>query len=424
MKRLSLVLTCLFFFIGCGGKSGGGSSTSLVAENGTCPGTGDGGNALPSVSGSNVMTMTIGGLSICSYNQPCVSVTVCDKQTPTSHCSTVSNILVDTGSYGLRVFKSALVAANSQFTVSPAQSLSKPVVECAQFGSATLWGPVMSADVTLAGQTPTMTVQVVDSTFGKIPDSCKTPFAPATSPTDDGVGFNGILGVGLGQIDCSSCTSRSDVGVYFRCDGSSSSDNCTSILYGSGSQVVNPVVTLTTHNNGVVLQLPSIPSSGSATTTGNLIFGINTDTTNHNNYVTGSEQVFKTDGYGNFTTNFADTDMSNSFIDSGSNGFFFPQVSQTPYCSGSSGWFCAGSSQCLAANMKSYGTSTTQVINFPVGDTSYLDGTNNFALNSLSGGSGDTTMFDWGLPFFYGRTVYTGVYNKTSPLGTGPYWAF
>jgi hypothetical protein len=32
--------------------------------------------------------------------------------------------------------------------------------------------------------------------------------------------------------------------------------------------------------------------------------------------------------------------------------------------------------------------------------------------------------FDWGLPFFYGRTVYTAIENQSTPAGVGPYFAF
>ena len=32
--------------------------------------------------------------------------------------------------------------------------------------------------------------------------------------------------------------------------------------------------------------------------------------------------------------------------------------------------------------------------------------------------------FDWGLSFFYGRTVFTAIEGKTTPGGVGPYVAF
>jgi len=37
---------------------------------------------------------------------------------------------------------------------------------------------------------------------------------------------------------------------------------------------------------------------------------------------------------------------------------------------------------------------------------------------------GSRTVFDWGLPFFYGRSVFFGFDQKSSPLGIGPLIAF
>jgi hypothetical protein len=38
--------------------------------------------------------------------------------------------------------------------------------------------------------------------------------------------------------------------------------------------------------------------------------------------------------------------------------------------------------------------------------------------------SSSTDTFDWGLPFYYGRTVYSAIENATTSVGTGPYVAF
>ncbi len=35
-----------------------------------------------------------------------------------------------------------------------------------------------------------------------------------------------------------------------------------------------------------------------------------------------------------------------------------------------------------------------------------------------------STVFDWGLPFFYGRNVYAAVEQPRTPGGIGPYFAY
>lgn len=46
------------------------------------------------------------------------------------------------------------------------------------------------------------------------------------------------------------------------------------------------------------------------------------------------------------------------------------------------------------------------------------------AFDDLAGPSGDTTTFAWGATFFYGRTVYTAIEQRTTPAGKGPFFAF
>jgi hypothetical protein len=44
------------------------------------------------------------------------------------------------------------------------------------------------------------------------------------------------------------------------------------------------------------------------------------------------------------------------------------------------------------------------------------------AWSSAANSTSDT--FDWGLPFYYGRRVFTVIENQRTAVGTGPYVAF
>ena len=155
-----------------------------------------GGEITPSATDSNVMVITVNG-SLCSnnsyVNKPCVSVTVCTPGTST--CQTIDDILLDTGSFGLRIFKQALTVP-----LTPENSgNSGSFAECVQYADGSSdWGPIQIASVIL-GNEPAVQVpiQVIDSTFGIVPIACQNA---DQSPAD--AGFNGILGVGLFAQDC------------------------------------------------------------------------------------------------------------------------------------------------------------------------------------------------------------------------------
>ena len=158
---------------------------------------------------NNVLSITVNG-SLCStnsyLNKPCVSVTVCTPGTST--CQTIDDILLDTGSFGLRIFKQVLNVSLEQVTGG-----SGSLAECVQFGDGSSdWGPVQIASVIL-GNEPAVQVpiQVIDSTFGTAPSACQNA---DQSPAD--AGFNGILGVGLFAQDCgSACSNSARNGMYY-----------------------------------------------------------------------------------------------------------------------------------------------------------------------------------------------------------------
>jgi hypothetical protein len=360
---------------------------------------------------NNVLTVTVnGGVAPGGYpNEPCVSVTICSPGTST--CQTINDILLDTGSYGLRIFKSLLT-----ISLTPVTSGSGSLTECIQYSdNSAEWGPVQLADIIL-GNEPAVRVpiQIIDSTFSGY-NSCSLngQYTLDTSPSK--TGFKGILGVGPFAQDCGSgCTSDTGNGIYYSCSGST----CTGTTVPLTDQVQNPVSLLPVDNNGVILQIPSVPLGGAASVNGTLVLGIGTQSNNTPSGVT----MYPADPiYGEFITVFNGNKYSDSLIDSGSNGLFFPNTLSLPTCD-SDNWFCPTSIQPLSATTKGYTGSPSGTVSFQIGDADTLFQTYNKVFIELGGP--EPNGFDWGFPFFLGRSVYVGIDGKTSSLGTGPYWAY
>lgn len=396
----------LYFFLilmivaGCGGC---GSEDSGSSSGGSTP-------VLPVVSGDNVMTITVNG-STCSsnsyINKPCVSVTICTPGTST--CQTIADILLDTGDSGLRIFKQVLRVSLTQV-----MSGSDSVSECIQYADgSSVWGPVKLADVVL-GNEPAVQVpiQVIDASLAGAPAGCSGAYQ---TPLD--AGYNGTLGLSFFAQDCGPvCSSSAGNGVYYVCSGAT----CGGGAVPLSSQVQNPVSLLPVDNNGVIVQLPSIAATGTVSATGYLVLGIGTRSNNIPSAVT----AYPADASGNLITTFSGIDY-NGFIDTGSNGLFFPSPSATtlpdcpvPY----SDWYCPPATRSLSAiNRGATGTPSGSAT-FQIGNFVTLFASPNNVFPDIGGDN--VGAFDWGLPFHFGRNVYVGIEGKTSSLGTGPYWAY
>jgi Protein of unknown function (DUF3443) len=397
---------------------GGGASTSSSSNSGS--GTGTGTN--PSVSNVQPITVNTGPTAGPPLNSPYIngaftSVTVCIPGSTTS-CQTISGILVDTGSSGLRILSSALTAISLP---QQTDSNSNPIVECLPFLDGITWGPVETADMTIAGEeAKSLPLQVIGSTtFSTIPATCTS----MGTPEDDlaALGANGILGVGSFAQDCgSACTvsGGSNPGLYYTCPNS----GCEVTTESLSSQVQNPVVLFATDNNGVIIELPSV-TGAETSVSGSIIFGIGTQSNNG----LGSATVYTIDpNIGNFTSVFNGTSYGDaSYIDSGSNAIYFLDSNATglPTCTDASYWYCPTTTQNLSATNQGFGNGASGSVNFVVGNAdtlTVLETTG--AANGLAGPNSGS--FDWGLPFFFGRNVYTAIEGKDTPAGAGPYWAY
>ena len=345
------------------------------------------------------------------FNGAFTTVTVCVPGQ--SSCQTIGGVLVDTGSSGLRLLASTLTIALPPQT----DASGAPVVECLPFLDGFTWGPVQTADIKLGGeQASAVPMQVIgESGVPAIPAACAN--TGTSEDTLDALGANGILGVGLFRQDCGfDCvgTGSSNPGLYYACPAS----GCQITGESLARQVQNPVWLFATDNNGVIVQLPSVPAGGALTATGMMVFGIGTQSDN----ALGSARVLTVDGSGNISTTYGSQSYSSSFIDSGSNGIFFldSQTTGLPVCTGSKDFYCPATPQAQSATIRGV-NGTTSAVTFNVGNADALNGRFT-AFNEVAGPSPGN--FDWGLPFFFGRTIFTAIEGQTTPGGVGPYFAF
>jgi len=267
------------------------------------------------------------------------------------------------------------------------------------------------------------------------------------------------------NVSCTDADFSLPPASYYTCSGGT----CTSadLAIPLAQQVRNPVSMFATDNNGVILELPAVPIGGQADVLsgGSVIFGIGTQS---NNALAGSATMLIVDTNPNnpdwtgFTTVFNGTSYPNateektlrnknsktftigSFLDSGSNGIFFldqPTSGVLDCTGGYADFYCPDTgqkpyyTQALSAdNIDVYGNSSQ--VQFNVSNTRDLSSSYT-AFSDRAGpntsGSSVTSVdeaadgyFDWGLTFFYGKSVYTAIQGVVPPSGVqpGPWWAY
>jgi hypothetical protein len=340
----------------------------------------------------------------------------------TTICQSIDHVLVDTGSTGLRI-PASLVTLSLPFITDASNN---PIGNCVQFADTTYqWGPIVKVDVQMAGEiASSVPIQVVGPTnFAAVPTSCSAGGTAAQTIAD--LGANGILGVGLFRQDCgSACAAAAPPAVYFTCPAS----GCVATSVPVASQLQNPVWMFPQDNNGLAIILPQVGAAGSVSLSGSMIFGIGTQSDN----ALGGAQAQGADSEGNFTTIFKGVSYSDSFIDSGSSGYFFLDSSTTglPNCAANSdanGFYCPlvpvnPSAITRGPNPRGIGVPVSLNVAFSIANALPLIDSPSVVFNNLGGPNPLT--FDWGLPFFLGRTVFVGIEGQISPAGTGPYWAY
>jgi hypothetical protein len=403
--RMALCAALGLSAIACGG--GGAASNG----GGTPP--------LPPPTNNTASVIVDAGPSNESINTLFTSVMVCMPGSTTS-CQTIDHIQVDTGSYGLRILAPVLTLTLPIETLANGNSLA----ECTQFVDGFSWGPVVTADIQIAGETAhSLPVQVIgDSRLNNIPANCSST-GGTEEDTVSTFGANGILGIGPFELDCGDCDTATH-GLYYAC-----ATTCTDTTVPANQQIPNPVTHFAADNNGAIVVMPGVAAGGASDVMGSLIFGIDTQTDN----VSGTETVLTVNDNAELLMTFNGNTLANSFIDSGSNGIYFNDSSivtcTAPPSDPSSqivNFYCPASTLNLEVSIQGMNGVMANNLTFGVGNTVTMLN-NDFDAYPQLGGTippGNSGTFDYGLPFFYGKRVAVAVQGAKTTAGTGPYIAF
>jgi uncharacterized protein DUF3443 len=353
------------------------------------------------------------------------SVTICVPGT--TNCQTIPNIEIDTGSEGLR-----LLASQVTLSLPPVNdNTSNQLQECVQFADGSyIWGPIVTADIQMAGEKgASNSVQLIPNPSPlAVPSTCASA-GGANLNTLSSLGANGIIGLGVFQQDCGPACAPNSTQVpasYYLCPNTVCSPATVPLLL----QLQDPVWTFPQDNNGFQITMPALQETGAVSVSGSMIFGIGTQTNN----TLGTAKIYTAFATGPDAGNFHTTYNSISypgFIDSGSNGYYMldaltlGQGMADCTTSGFSGFYCpAATTTFTMTNTGVNGTAGS--VTFRIGNAVTLlsaNNSSNWVFDDLGGPN--SGMVDFGMPFFYGRTVFIGIEGQSGPGGAvGPYWAF
>lgn len=468
MRKLVLIglAQVLLVLAGCGG----GSSSVATSPSNNGSGSGNGGGGGGQVPNAVAMTVDAGPDTSSGYDvdTPFITVTLCAPGS-TSNCQVIDHVEVDTGSYGLRVIASVLSPSLATALQQESGGDGNPIVECTQFADGFTWGPVKVADVEVGGESAShVPIQVMgdpaydqtDTSGGtstsEIPTTCSS-----TGQEEDTVasfGANAIIGIGVFASDCGGAcamalSSNQNPGFYYECPASgwSAANPCSETAVPETAQVTNPVALFQTDNNGVIVELPAV-AQGAKSASGTLTFGIGTQ---GNNSVNAQTLLAADPSYGDVSTTYTTRAGQQEFLpfsyfDTGSNAYYFADdsIPSSQGCSSYPGynsqhpdsWFCPGSELSLTATATGQ-NGTQSTVSFPIGNAytifnSYPSGTVFDGLGASSGpqstncasqSSASThteCSFDFGFPFFLGRTVYIAYAGASTAWGSGPFYAY
>ncbi|MFO1220358.1 MAG: DUF3443 family protein [Burkholderiaceae bacterium] len=439
MRRL-IAATLLALLAACGGSSS--TTTTIVCRDPsvcTVPEA-----AVSTPTGTNTVEITVdsgptNAFALGVTNLPYVSVTVCSPGS-TTQCATVDHVLLDTGSYGLRLLKSKVASlALPAVPIAADAGSGTPAgdaAECYAFVLGAVWGPLVTADVLIGGETAgAIPVQLIDDgsvPSPRVPTNCNQQAQGQLLNSVSMLQANGILGIGVVGVDCGiTCLTNSYPGgyvVYYSCPAGGA--DCQPAGMPLASQVQNPVAHFKDNNNGTMIVMPAVPELGAQIARGRLVFGIGTQA---NNQIPLQAKIYQLNNdpssadYLYLGVQAAGRNYPQSFIDTGANAMFFEEPAISKACSVTSGqpgsWYCPATTWRQTATMIDMAGATGS-FNLAVTSADALFNSGAAAFATLAGSAGQATQtFALGMPFFYGRTVFTSIWGQNL-AANGPWHAF
>ena len=343
------------------------------------------------------------------FNRMVVQVTVCVPKT--QNCVTIDDVMVDTGSTGLRLEASALPSGlHFPAVVGPDR---KRLAECLRFVGDDAWGPLERADLRIGGLTASgLPIQIIGDAAQLQPASCPRSEVHPTA--------NGTLGIGSHLTDCQGeCRQTAAAPVYFRCG----EERCEPLegRVAETYRLPNPVSSFDLHNNGVVFDLPDAAGEGTLDSVGTLTFGVGTGDDNRLD----PAAIVMLDERGRFTTLYAGRDYPDSYIDSGTETYIVPD-DVLPRCRGMTWAFCVTPDVTREAIVVGRDGART-ALPFRVGNYRQIRQRGFGASAEIAVAAGPKSgAFVWGAPFFLGKRVAVVMEGRAVPGAPdlrGPFYA-
>lgn len=351
-------------------------------------------------------------------NVPYIAVKICAPGS-TTNCQIIDHVLVDTGSTGLRIASSAL-----QSTLQPGNGLpaiagrgtSTSLTECETYVDSYVYGPLVTADVYIAGKlVQSANMQVFGPSNYPVPNSCSSQGGISTNTTQ-AFGANGLIGVSF---------ELQDDALYYDCQNANLG-GCTADNFYAG--LPSTVSQFSSDNNGVTISMPPVIAAGLSTpVVGTLTFGVNTQA---DNTPTASTIPIANNDIGEFAAQVGGT-WYTAYLDSGTDILYFNDPTDAalePLCPSSNavnaGLYCPATTQSVpftfanAGTTASVGSLTYQVANAIDVNTLTAMAFNNLAGPITTSSTLSDTTIAFGFSLFYGHNVYVLFDTKTAP-GTG-----